>query len=293
MVLVFSENANGSPQVKREVERAVSKRIPIIPMRIENVRPTRSLEYYISTAHWLDAFTPPLESHLHYLAGALRRILNSPNKLAEPEQVAEFDPAPFHRESAIRENEGKRGIWSPVGLLGIISMVVLLIAGYAYLATQRSQTESKPSPPLMENKPSLPPLSSGSVTIRSSSLGEALCIDLASGGTPRAGQSVVGWHCHGDENQRWVINNVGQGQARLVHVGGLCLDLAGVQFQNKERVTVTPCDSRANQRFVLSQGGTIRHAQTGQCLVANYPPEGVPITLGSCTQDPNAHWDIH
>src|SRR5438067_8123475 len=61
MVLVFSQNANESPQIKREVERAVHKGIPIIPLRIEDVTPSKSLEYFISTPHWLDAFTPPLE----------------------------------------------------------------------------------------------------------------------------------------------------------------------------------------------------------------------------------------
>jgi hypothetical protein len=44
MVLVFSDHANKSPQVEREIERAVNRSIPIIPMRIENVLPTRSIE---------------------------------------------------------------------------------------------------------------------------------------------------------------------------------------------------------------------------------------------------------
>ena len=72
MVLVFSDHANSSPQVRREVERAVSKGIPIIPVRIEDVQPSKTLEYFISTPHWLDAFTPPLEQHLTRLAQAIR-----------------------------------------------------------------------------------------------------------------------------------------------------------------------------------------------------------------------------
>ena len=43
MVLVFSASANDSPQVMREVERAVSKGIPIIPLRIEDVPPSKSM----------------------------------------------------------------------------------------------------------------------------------------------------------------------------------------------------------------------------------------------------------
>ena len=47
MVLIFSSSANGSRQVHREIERAVSKGVPIIPIRIEEVPPTRSMEYSI------------------------------------------------------------------------------------------------------------------------------------------------------------------------------------------------------------------------------------------------------
>jgi hypothetical protein len=75
MVLVFSKNANESVQIKREVERAVHHGVAIIPLRIEDILPTGALEYSISSAHWLDAFTPPMERHLTYLANTVQAIL--------------------------------------------------------------------------------------------------------------------------------------------------------------------------------------------------------------------------
>jgi uncharacterized membrane protein YphA (DoxX/SURF4 family) len=84
MVLVFSANANASPQIKREVERAVNKGIPVIPLRIEDVAPTATLEYFISTPHWLDAFTPPLDRHLQYLAEVTRKIVGGPEVSVPP-----------------------------------------------------------------------------------------------------------------------------------------------------------------------------------------------------------------
>ena len=76
MVLVFSSNANDAQQqIKREVERAVNKSMPVIPFRIENVMPTKSLEYFLSTPHWLDAFTPPLDDHVRQLADSIKRLL--------------------------------------------------------------------------------------------------------------------------------------------------------------------------------------------------------------------------
>jgi hypothetical protein len=76
MVLVFSGHCNTSPQIEREVERAINRGIPIIPMRIEDVQPTDSLSYYISTPHWLDAFSPPLEQHLRRLVEVVRTFIS-------------------------------------------------------------------------------------------------------------------------------------------------------------------------------------------------------------------------
>ena len=75
MVLIFSTNANESSQIRREVERAVSKGTPIIPLRIEDIAPARSLEYFIGNVHWLDAMTPPLEAHLRRLVESVKALL--------------------------------------------------------------------------------------------------------------------------------------------------------------------------------------------------------------------------
>jgi len=60
MVLVFSASSNKSPQVRREVERAVHRDLSILPFRIEDVQPANSLEFFLSTQHWLDAFPAPV-----------------------------------------------------------------------------------------------------------------------------------------------------------------------------------------------------------------------------------------
>ena len=59
MLLLFSEASNKSVQVQREIERAVHKDVPLIPVRIENVMPTRTMEYFISSQHWFDAIDAP------------------------------------------------------------------------------------------------------------------------------------------------------------------------------------------------------------------------------------------
>jgi ABC-type amino acid transport substrate-binding protein len=71
MVVIFSKHSNGSPQVMREIERAVNKGVSIIPFRVEDVMPSKDLEYFISSCHWLDATNPPLEQHIGELAEAI------------------------------------------------------------------------------------------------------------------------------------------------------------------------------------------------------------------------------
>jgi hypothetical protein len=75
MVLIFSSSANNSSQIHREIERAVSKEMPIIPLRIEEAVPTKSMEYFLGAIHWLDALTPPIEKHLQQLSETVKAIL--------------------------------------------------------------------------------------------------------------------------------------------------------------------------------------------------------------------------
>ncbi len=107
-VLLLSGSANASPQISREVERAVNRGAPVIPVRLEDVKPAASLEYLINTPQWLDAFTPPLEPHLAYLTRVVRTLLDeaaAPSTTpgaAEPPAVARPWPADIRRARARR-----------------------------------------------------------------------------------------------------------------------------------------------------------------------------------------------
>jgi hypothetical protein len=76
VVLVFSARSNASPHVRREVERAVAKGIPVLPLRIEDVPLSPSLEYFLHKIHWLDALTRPVEKHLEQVAETVRLIMS-------------------------------------------------------------------------------------------------------------------------------------------------------------------------------------------------------------------------
>lgn len=78
MLLVFSQHANASQQVIREVERAVNRAIPVIPVRLENTSPSRAMEYFLSSPHWLDAIPPPIERHMERIVAVARSLLGRP-----------------------------------------------------------------------------------------------------------------------------------------------------------------------------------------------------------------------
>jgi len=77
MVLIFSASANNSRQTRREVERAINAGVTLVPVRIEDVPPTESFAYFMSSVHWLDALTPPLEEHLQKLAASIKALLQA------------------------------------------------------------------------------------------------------------------------------------------------------------------------------------------------------------------------
>lgn len=139
MILIFSSSANTSSQIKREVERAVHKGKIIIPFRIEDIEPTGALEYFISTPHWLDALTPPMEKHINRLLGTVRSLLagiNGDPGLRETGSSAEKGNATDGRQK-------KSGIAPRLsgGLLAAGAGILVVIAFFFIGRHEERQTE--------------------------------------------------------------------------------------------------------------------------------------------------------
>ena len=110
MVVIFSRHSNASPQVLREIERAVNKGVAIIPFRVEDVVPSKDLEYFISSCHWLDAMNPPVERHIAELASAI---------LALQKRATPATPATLERE---RPREKSWLLWAAIGLAALVAL---------------------------------------------------------------------------------------------------------------------------------------------------------------------------
>lgn len=75
MVLVFTDFSNASQQVLREINNAVRTGAVIVPFRLTDSAPSGGMQYYLSTVHWLDAMSGPLDRNISLLSDLVRSIL--------------------------------------------------------------------------------------------------------------------------------------------------------------------------------------------------------------------------
>jgi TPR repeat protein len=146
MLLVFSSHSNTSPQISREIERAVHKELIIVPIRIEDVAPSGNLEYFLATPHWLDAITPPFEQHLDEVASSVGFWLRNKgsDSLADAPAPKSFRPpnppiAPRSLSGVLQNASKSQRIGVALVLLLIFATsVVLGIRGYEGYAHRRA-----------------------------------------------------------------------------------------------------------------------------------------------------------
>lgn len=137
-VLVFSEHANGSGHVRREVAKAFSLGLQVIPFRIEDTLPQSSLSYFLETVHWLDAVTPPLEKHLTSLTDRVKRMLANGDSPHPAGIIPKAVPYPG------LSVQPKRRSWL-VGVGLAVATAAIMAAAWLYTAGDRT-AQQKPFP---------------------------------------------------------------------------------------------------------------------------------------------------
>ena len=126
MLLIFSQHSNSSEQVLREIQLAVDCHLPIVRLRIEDVKLSDDLRYYLSTPHWLDALTSPLSKHIPPLEAALRELLGQSAEESEKNATAE---APARTEVTAKNKPAAPGQKSPTNWKPIAIVTALLLVG--------------------------------------------------------------------------------------------------------------------------------------------------------------------
>ncbi|HEU4562226.1 MAG TPA: TIR domain-containing protein [Longimicrobium sp.] len=129
MILFVSRHANASQHVLREVERAVSRRVPIVPLRLEHLELSPDLDFYLGAPHWLDASRLTDDELLEPLVRSIRSLapdLVSPdaNGLArradEGTRTAPEEPSPPGRRTRLHPREWPMiAVWTLAGGLAL------------------------------------------------------------------------------------------------------------------------------------------------------------------------------
>lgn len=130
MVLIFSEHANRSKQVHREVQRAFDDEKLVVPFRIQDVTPEGTLAYYMPAVHWLEALTPPLERHVEELGERINALLQVPSAQAFADTQSDLKRAP---KKAIKAHMAPKR-WQVVA--AALGLIVVLVGAWRYLTTQ-------------------------------------------------------------------------------------------------------------------------------------------------------------
>jgi TIR domain len=157
LVLVLSAAANESQFVRREVERAVTKGDPVIPVRIENVMPSTALELFVSATHWIDAWTGDFAAHMDRL---VRDLAQRPSAIAAGSLNVARTRAVDNRSA------GPRRAWA--GAAAVVLVTAVAGAAYLYGVRQGAPEQSLdsvhdvPAAPLVPTAPADPPPSASS-----------------------------------------------------------------------------------------------------------------------------------
>lgn len=119
MLLLLSKQANESPHVLREIERAVSKNKAIIVYKLEEVTLSKSMEYFLMTHQWLDL--KPGKNH--------QEVID-----AIKQYSAEYSGSPAPITTA---EKGKRGIKMKYIAAAVSAVIILSAAVVIITLNQR------------------------------------------------------------------------------------------------------------------------------------------------------------
>jgi NADH:ubiquinone oxidoreductase subunit 3 (subunit A) len=105
-LLLLSSSSNSSPQVIREVERAASKNITIVPIKIDDTPMSKGMEFFISRHQWLNVQVPLRKQDLDGLTQTIQQLFAEESRLRtrrEEEERARLEAQRLAKEKEERE----------------------------------------------------------------------------------------------------------------------------------------------------------------------------------------------
>jgi TolB-like protein/cytochrome c-type biogenesis protein CcmH/NrfG len=136
IALILSQDAATSPHVLREIERATSKRHPVVTLRLDQAPLPAEFEYFLNTSQWLDASGGTAIRMMPKLVAAMKSAIKAP---AATPSAALTSHAPA-RSASIRSRSR--------AAIVVASLIGLALAGFAvnslWLSNRRAASTSAP-----------------------------------------------------------------------------------------------------------------------------------------------------
>lgn len=157
IVLVLSQNAVTSQHVLREVERASSKRHPVVSFRVDLAPLPAALEYFLNTSHWLDASASGVDRALPRLVEAVKHLVAPVSLMKSVPQggAAQPDSAPSPRPPVVVQSNHR------LSRIGIVLSVAIALGLTYFIADKfwlsKHVTAVQPDPSLASLRPAAAP----------------------------------------------------------------------------------------------------------------------------------------
>ena len=137
LVLVLSEHALASSHVGKELERASSKKRPIIALKLDAAPLTPAFEYFLSESQWIEVAAGGHDTAFGDLAAAVRRLLTP----TAPGARSAGPGAPGEAVQSAGASTPRRKRSVAVGL-AIIGLVVVIVGAYELEKVVRRAAEA-------------------------------------------------------------------------------------------------------------------------------------------------------
>ena len=143
LVLVLTEYAVSSPHVGKEIERASSKRRPIIVLRTDAMPLTPALEYFLSESQWIDVGAGGTDAASAKLFEAAQRLIAHPPSASPDHGADNAKPA-----AAVTAGVQTNRRWK----LALAIVIAMVAAGAVYFVVDKAR-QSKRNAAITEPAP--------------------------------------------------------------------------------------------------------------------------------------------
>jgi hypothetical protein len=156
MVMIFSNSANGSDEIKKELALASQCKLLVIPVRSEDVLPSEDFTYELATRQWIDLFGD-WEQAMDRLGGQIDVVLP---RMLEPWPACEIDtPAPAKPKPPAPPESNRLRVALIFGGV-LVAFAVVAAAGLALRSKpvpQQQATATQAPKPVQPAQPAMDP----------------------------------------------------------------------------------------------------------------------------------------